>query len=317
VLTDHAGAIARAYLGHERVESMGLASRGQQGQVWRLATTDGVYAVKELIMRQTEADAQVEVAYQEAVLATGTVAMPRPRRTVDGQVLTEIAGHQVRAYEWVELLPADQRLDPVLVGSVLAAVHQIAFAPARPLHLWYTEPVGSDRWRQLADAARAVRAPFADAFAAGIPALLRLEEVLEAPRHLQNCHRDLWADNMLPLPGGGLCVVDWENCGLEDPGQEIPMSLIDFCFGDLARVAALYAAYLEAGGPGRITGPGSFSMVIAQFGHFWEAAVAGYVAPAASVDAQQRSLERIAELQGTSLQVDHIEAMLDAIATVR
>jgi Ser/Thr protein kinase RdoA (MazF antagonist) len=30
------------------------------------------------------------------------------------------------------------------------------------------------------------------------------------------CHRDLWADNILPTPAGGVCV------------QELPMAMIDF-----------------------------------------------------------------------------------------
>ena len=80
--------------------------------------------------------------------------------------------------------------------------------------------------------------------------LLRLETLLEPPTNLQSCHRDLWADNMLPTPTGGLCVIDWENCGLADPAQELPMAMIDFGLGDQRRIAELYLAYLDAGGPG-------------------------------------------------------------------
>jgi hypothetical protein len=29
-----------------------------------------------------------------------------------------------------------------------------------------------------------------------------LDSLLEVPRNLQNCHRDLWADNVLPTTGG-------------------------------------------------------------------------------------------------------------------
>jgi len=48
----------------------------------------GVFAIKELIIRQLPADAIADVAYQEAMLATGAVPMPRPIRTVTGQVLS-------------------------------------------------------------------------------------------------------------------------------------------------------------------------------------------------------------------------------------
>ena len=66
-------------------------------------------------------------------------------------------------------------------------------------------------------------------------------------------------------------VIDWENCGLADPAQELPMAMIDFGLGDQRRIAELYLAY-DGGGPARISGFGSFTMVIAQFGHFWESA---------------------------------------------
>ena len=78
---------------------------------------------------------------------------------------------------------------------------------------------------------KAAAAPFAEALDSEISELLRLETLLEPPTNLQSCHRDLWADNMLPTPTGGLCVIDWENCGLADPAQELPMAMIDFGSG--------------------------------------------------------------------------------------
>ncbi len=45
--------------------------------MWRLDTDMGAFAIKELVIRQMPADAVADVAYQEAVLATRAVAMPR------------------------------------------------------------------------------------------------------------------------------------------------------------------------------------------------------------------------------------------------
>jgi hypothetical protein len=56
------------------------------------------------------------------------------------------------------------------------------------------------------------------------------------------------------------------------------MAMIDFAFRDQHRIARLYQSYLEAGGFARISGYGAFTMVIAQFGHFWESAITTYVA---------------------------------------
>ena len=38
-------------------------------------------------------------------------------------------------------------------------------------------------------------------------------------------------------------MIDWENCGLAAPAQELPMALIDFCYVDQDRTATFYAAY--------------------------------------------------------------------------
>jgi Ser/Thr protein kinase RdoA (MazF antagonist) len=115
------------------VGEMIMVARGAQGRVWWLGTDAGGFAIKELVVRQTPADAAPAVAYQEAMLASGAVRMPRPIRTVAGQVLVDVAGYQVRAYEWVDLLAMDTDLDPTVVGATLAAIHQVHYAPARPL----------------------------------------------------------------------------------------------------------------------------------------------------------------------------------------
>jgi Ser/Thr protein kinase RdoA (MazF antagonist) len=315
VLSDHAPAIARAYGVGTPVKEMIMVARGEQGRVWRLDTESGAFAIKELIIRLTPADAVADVAYQEVVLATGAVPMPRPIRTVTGEVLVDVAGYQIRAYEWVDLLATDPGLDPAVVGATVAAIHQVHCAPARPLSGWYTEPVGPLRWAQLLDDAKAAAAPFAEALDAEIPELLRLEALIEPPANLQNCHRDLWADNILPTPTGGVCVIDWENCGLADPAQELPMTMIDFAFGDQHRIAELYLSYLEAGGPARVRGCGSFTMVIAQFSHFWEAAITAYLSTNVTED-KAHSLDRIAELLNLPLRVTHLEEMLDTIAAI-
>ncbi len=315
VLSDHAAAIARAYGVGAPVEEMILAARGEQGRVWRLETDQGAYAIKELILRQTPADASADVDYQEAVRETGGVPMPRPIRTTDGGVVVDLAEYQLRAYEWVDLLAMDRSFNPTTVGETIAAIHRVRYSPARPLIGWYTEPVGARRWGELLAAAIAAAAPFAEALDAEIPELLRLEALIEPPSTAQSCHRDLWADNMLPTPTGGVCVIDWENCGLADPAQELPMAMIDFGLSDQRRVAELYQAYIAAGGSARVNGYGAFTMVIAQFSHFWESAILGYIS---TNDAESRSHNhRIAELLDPPLRVTHLEEMLDATASVR
>ena len=316
MLSDHAVAIGRTYGVGSPIRKMILVARGEQGRVWRLDTDQGPFAIKELIIRQTPADALADVAYQEVVRATGAVPMPRPIRTVDDHVIVDLGEHQLRAYEWVDLLAVNRSVDPTTVGATMAAIHRVQYAPARPLIGWYTEPVGESRWRQLLKESKAAAAPFADALDSEITELLHLETLLAPPTNLQSCHRDLWADNMLPTPTGGVCVIDWENCGLADPSQELPMAMIDFGLGDQRRIAELYVSYLDAGGPARISGLASFTMVIAQFGHFWESAITAYLATD-TPEEKAHSLDRIAELLNPPLRVTHLEEMLDTIASAR
>ena len=214
------------------------AARGQQGRVWKVTTDRGAYAVKELFVRQTESDAAADVAFQLAALATGNVAMPRPV-TIDGTVLAAVDDEQLRVYEWVELLPSDIHADPVLVGATLAAMHRVPFEGGRPIDGWYTDPVGEPRWHEMREALAATPCPYADAFAAAVPELIALEAVIEMPTDVRNCHRDVFADNILPTPDGGLCVIDWENCGLEDPSRELAVALFDFAERDTERAGAI------------------------------------------------------------------------------
>ena len=90
------------------------------------------------------------------------------------------------------------------------------------------------------------------------------------------------------------------------------MALIDFCYVNQERTATFYAAYLDAGGPGRLVRREDFTMVIAQFGHFWEKGIEAYLAPDASDASKDNCLERIdAAVGSTSWYFKPIAAVLD------
>jgi len=72
---------------------------------------------------------------------------------------------------------------------------------------------------------------------------------------------------------------------------------------------------LETGGPARVRGYSSFTMVIAQFSHFWESAITTYLSSNAAED-KAHSLDRGAELLHPPLRVAHLEEMLDTIASI-
>jgi Ser/Thr protein kinase RdoA (MazF antagonist) len=313
-MSDLAEQVAAAFGLGEATGGLAPAAHGEQGQVWRLDTVLGSFAVKESFATQSEDEAAADVAFQEAVLGSSKVSMPRPIRTTSGSVLATVAGRQVRAYEWVDLLPTDYGFDPVVIGETIAAIHRVNHEPARPVHPWYTDPVGASTWRDLSRRLTASGAPFADGFAADVPTLIALEALL-GPRHnVQNCHRDLFADNILPMAQGGICVIDWENCGLEDPSQELGVVMFDFTVGNPERSRQLNDAYVDAGGPGRLTGRGSFAMLIAQFGHFYESAAEEWLDPQSSSNDKDHAIGRFNELFGNPLTLDRIDEFLDAVS---
>lgn len=296
-------------LGGDAVMS-GPVARGELGQVWCIATERGRWAVKEPFDAPSRDEAADDATYQEAVRAAG-VPMPALVRAVDGDVLAGVGSAIVRVYQWVDLRPLDRRLDPVAVGRLVASIHRFRHHGRSPVHWWYTDPVGADRWDELVTELAAAGAPYADTLAAQRDELVVLERLLEPPSNLQTCHRDLFADNVLRTAAGGLCAIDWENSGLADPTQELAVVVVEFACGDPGRARRLYDAYIEAEGPGRIERAGHFAMAIAQLGHLGELAFRRWLDPTQD---RTRSAARVEEFLGESITRQLIDGILDAIA---
>lgn len=258
--------------------SNGPVARGKQGVVWRLETAEGSWAVKVPFRPSAEDEVRLATGFHEAAYAAG-VPTPQVRRTTEGCVFATMDGGQVRVYEWVDLCPPDACLDPARVGGVVAAIHRVSVADPGQLDPWYRDPLGADRWDQLVEQVREAGAPFARRLADLRDELVALESWIEPPQRLATCHRDLWADNVLPTADGGVCVIDWDNSGPADPSQELGCVLFEFARSDPDRARALINAYREAGGPATVSRRGHFSMLIAQLGHITEMAATDWLQP--------------------------------------
>jgi Ser/Thr protein kinase RdoA (MazF antagonist) len=282
------------------------------GIVWRLETDQGLFAVKQLLQPLDEAGVATEVAFQSEMVHRGVPAAT-PLRTPAGRALADLDGLLVRVSTWLDLEEPRTDLDPAAVGALLGLLHREPVPAPGAVDPWYTEPVAPAEWRELAASLGAAGAPFAAEFESFGRHQLRVQEFFARPRDLQLCHRDLWADNLRAAAGHGLCVIDWDLCGPADPGQELGVLLTEFCYAAPARAAALYAAYLDAGGTGRLTGRGDFTMAQAQFGHFATTAARRWLTAAdddARADAEawfRLGLEK-------PLDVDHVDELLAATA---
>jgi Ser/Thr protein kinase RdoA (MazF antagonist) len=289
----------------------GPVARGELGQVWRLSTSRGSWAVKELFEKQPESDAREFADYQDAVRHAGVPA-PTVVRANDGTVLLDVGSAQVRVYQWVDINEPDVYLDPAAVGKLVATIHLVDFPGRIPVDEWYTDPVGAERWDELFRTLAKANAPFATRLLDFRDELVAMEELIEPPQNLQTCHRDLWADNVRSTPSGGLCVIDWENAGLADPTKELCAVLSEFGYEDAARARALWRAYFDAGGPGRVSRRADFSMAIAQIGHIGEVSCRTWLEAETQAE-RDRAAGRVAEFIERPITLAIIDELLDAV----
>ncbi len=307
-LAEHFGLADAPHLSSEPV------ARGKQGEVWRLDTADGRWAVKVPFGAVSEDDVRLGTVFQEAAHTAG-VPTPQVRRTTDGRVFARLHDRQVRVYEWVDLLPPDRGLHPGRIGEIVAAIHRVSVDEVDAPHPWYHERVGAARWDQLVEQLREAGAPFAHRLADLRDELVALEWWIEPPEMLQICHRDLWADNLLPMAEGGVCVIDWENSGAADPNQELACVLFEFGRDDPGRTRELVTAYRDAGGPATVHRRGHFSMLIAQLGHITEIAATDWLQPNTRSPDRANSAAWIAEVLDEPHTRDLLDTMLAAART--
>ena len=310
-VADYAEEIARTFGLGDGPRFTGRVERGEQGQVEELITSRGAFAVK-TSFGDPDLDGE-DAAFQAAAWAAG-VPTPAIVPAAHGAWHAGIGGLPVRVYEWIDLLPPNAGHDPIEAGRVVAAIHRTPLAGTRPQHMWYTDPVGAERWDALIEELVHAAAPFAAELGGLRDELVALEALLRPATGLRTCHRDLWTDNLRPGADGGLWVIDWENCGLANPGEEIAGVVFEFGYGNPDRARELYRAYRKAGGPGRMRTRGDFSMTIAQLGHITEIACRIWLDPKTSEEERRRQEGRIAQALEQPLTVAVIDELLDAVS---
>ena len=288
-------------------------ARGEIGEIRRLETDRGVWAVKQAFDRlgpDDLAELETSSAFHHACWEAG-VPTPEPRRGVSGYV-AEVGGEQVLAYTWVDLAVPDTGLEPEAVGRVVADLHGVRRESGAPVHEWFEAPIGQRAWKAVLKASRAAGAPYADQLADLLPALLEVESILTPMEPRQLCHLDLWSDNLRRTPAGELCVIDFDNAGPADPARELAMVVFEFGRGDAARQRRLYDAYRDAGGPARITGRDDLALTVAELHHIGHRHLTMWLA-ARDPEARARSGAGVEEFLGEPLLLPDVDRLLSAL----
>jgi Ser/Thr protein kinase RdoA (MazF antagonist) len=299
-----------------RAESLSEpVARGELGQVRRLVTDLGTWAVKETLegVDDDEVDAaERSGAFHLACWEAG-IPTPEPRRSAGGSLTAEVDGELLRAYGWVDLESPDTGLDPVEVGTLVAALHAVRRPGSGVVHEWFEAPLGRREWRAVLTASRRAGAPYADRLAEVVPGLLEVESLLTPMERVQTCHLDLWSDNVRRRTSdGAACVIDFDNAGPADPSREVAMVVFEFGRGDPRRQRALYDAYVAAGGPGRVRDRSDLSLTAAQLHHIGHRHLRMWLA-ARDPEARTRSRAGVEEFLGEPLTLAGIDALVDAL----
>jgi Ser/Thr protein kinase RdoA (MazF antagonist) len=264
---------AREAFGWDEDVVVSAGPRGALGQIWRLDVGAAPYALKEIFAEPpSDALIEAELAFAGRAAAAG-VRLPASHANRDGRhLLTTPGGTWLRLYDWVDVRPVDLTAPstPRALGALLARLHRCAPASriepdGRPPSAWYDRVPDADRWIAPSTSDTMWAALLTDRVRM-LPELCAGVAPAD-PAALIVCHRDLHPENVLADPAGALVVVDWDNLGPAAPGRELAQALFDwFSDGpsrDVDAMGRMYEAYLDEGGPGRITEPADFTMLLA------------------------------------------------------
>jgi hypothetical protein len=288
-------------------------ARGELGEIRRLETDLGTWAVKQALVPGKVTADEAGTAYHRVCWEAG-IPSPEPIRAGSGSFVAETGGEHVRVCTWVDLEEPDTDLDPAVVGALLARMHGVHVPVVGPVHEWFEAPIGKREWKGVLKASRAAGAPYADRLAELLPALLEVESILTPMRGVQTCHLDLWADNLRRTTDGDLCAIDFDNCGPADPTRELGMLLFEFGRDDVDRWRALAAAYREAGGPGRVTSREDLALTVAQLHHIGHRHLTMWLG-AKDPEARARSLAGVEEFMNAPLLLPDVDRLVAAVRT--
>jgi Ser/Thr protein kinase RdoA (MazF antagonist) len=286
-------------------------ARGAMGRIFRVESSTGVWAVKELFEHGRTATVQQleeQASFVDAAAGAG-VAAPRIVRSVDGAVVALVDGVRWRAFEWVDVAgPSSLRQ----AGATLARLHAAGWPTTDEVDSRYRERTVGGSWGGILDRAR--DQPWAEVLRAQLPDVEALEAIAGAATvpPCRMCHRDFNEANVVVDRAGRVVVLDWDDCGPLPPAWEVGYVLLNGGRGHwrndtAAGVRELVSAYRRAGGVFEPTGVAVFSAVLAAHYNFLaqmiDAALAG----------DRWALEAVESILAHPIRIASLRRILDAV----
>ncbi len=247
-----------------RLKELQAVSGGLLHRLWRLDTTQGTFAVKQLnaaIMKKPH----IRNAYrlsEHVAQAMATHGIPAVAALdCNGDLIQEIEGRTVMVYRWIEgeMLSADP-VEPERawqIGALLGRMHALKLEfPALSQPGW--EHFRDDDWDMLTVHAYDGGIPWATPVRAVMHRLIEWSRLSEqADEKLGHTyvvsHRDLGQKNVLWQDEHTPWLIDWEAAGLVNPTMELVSVALDWsglATGVLREdtFGAMMESYVTAGG---------------------------------------------------------------------
>ena len=239
-------------------------SGGLLHRLWRLDTTQGTFALKQLnaaIMQKPFIHESYRLS-EEIAAAMATHGVPAVAAlSCNGDPLQMIENNTVIVYRWIEgeTLSAEA-VEPErarLIGALLGRMHVLHLQfPALPLPDW--EHFRDDDWDLLTVHAYERDIPWATPVRAVMHRLIEWSQLSEhAGEKLSHSyvisHRDLGQKNVIWQDEHTPWLIDWEAAGLVNPTMELVSTALDWsglATGVLREdtFAAMMESYVAAGG---------------------------------------------------------------------
>jgi Ser/Thr protein kinase RdoA (MazF antagonist) len=316
-------AVADAFGLGRMSEAPSYVARGAMGEVWRMTTTRGAWAVK-VLFAWDPPEAMPADFHIQLTAADAGIRLPRPMPARNGDdAVVRVGESLVRVYEWVDL---DAELSPPVdahvaaeVGWILGTLHGLDLPVTQPVDPWYTAAPDDSTWTALVEQAKGADVAWADNLASEVPVLRALGEFVASAvmGPVTTCHRDFGPDNVLPgVADGTLIVLDWENAGPLPADAEVAYALVQWATqrgtvsGDIAR--SLLDAYRRTDAPTLELRHSSFNYIAATHANFLKVMVDQALEESRHHEFATRMVTSLLDGQLTQLQVS-IDGLVDVL----